>query len=380
MTVVHAVNEGLYRDLFALETFGLDLTVPVDQVAQRTCPAPQRFDADGKHPLPYVENWANNRVYPRTYGHQWPGMHEYRMTDRITDPQDGKEYLFFDPARWLRSVNGEMHSYLTCETACVAVHCAETTPDGAPHGNSIMPVRTLFANFNYCWKCLAETLRNQRSGPTCDLSDRARMLWSPLNGPLQPDMVPANSGSINVIWDCPRCGGHWFMAPSGPVRKMTGCPTCSANVSRPEVALWKLLQEVLPDCDVHLGYAIARGESDIALPDYKVIIEYDGIRHHASKAKAELRKDTETIHQGWTTIRVREDGLPPSSHPDVQGRDVTTDTAGRVERAMPRILKQLHDLGVPTPAEGTDFEELRRVLEPEIVREYESRQHATRRH
>jgi hypothetical protein len=376
MTIVADTAGQQWYDAYARECFGLEMRVPMSRQTERTLPADTRKDEEG-FALPYIDRWAYNSQYKR-YGHHWPGMHAYRLDDSFTD-ETGARCLFYDPRKW-DARNGEISAYLTCEDIPILTSCMNPKT-AAAHGQSIMPVRTIAANFHACWKCLDASLRRSRSG-TCASTEhpRATSFWSTLNGPLRPDMVPAKSGSINVIFDCPRCAAHWFMAPDGPNVNGTGCPVCSANVSKPQIALHRLLAAALPDERIALEHCVAgRSASDIAILSQRIAVEYDGTRFHRHADTGEHDKDSALANAGWRTIRVREELLGDATFPGTLTIHTRSTTYVR-EDVVPRVLAAFADLGV---AVHIDRRAVERGLTEEIKREihakYDSRCNASRR-
>src|SRR5699024_9211153 len=207
----------------------------------------------------------------------------------------------------------------TCEDTTVLVHCTKSDRRYGDHGYSVLPIRLVSANFGACWKCLDKTLQRSRSGSCADSeADGARSLWSEFNAPMRPDMVPAKSQDICVIFECPRCAGRWFISPDGPNVRGTGCPGCRSQVSNPQIAIALALSASLPDHHVEIERFVAGASaSDIVIPDLRIAVEYDGVRYHgnAESRGKEWRKDEALAHAGWKTVRVREQGLVPAAHP-----------------------------------------------------------------
>ena len=75
------------------------------------------------------------------------------------------------------------------------------------------------------------------------------------------------------------------------------------NPSKPEVMLREMVKEIYPDCEFQYGvfnYAL-----DVAIPDYKIAIEYDGWFHFDTEEHKEYHKmrQTRIEKEGWKFIR-----------------------------------------------------------------------------
>lgn len=80
------------------------------------------------------------------------------------------------------------------------------------------------------------------------------------------------------------------------------------NVSKPQKALYNLIIEFFKNAILEMPIKTSKTVfyADIAIPEYKIIIEYDGSYWHRDKEK-DLRRDLELAELGWTTIRFTKD-------------------------------------------------------------------------
>lgn len=302
----------LLIDVFARERFGISMSIEAYRNEMRTADAEPELDHDGS-PRPGMLRWIGlNTEFARASGHEWPGAYSYRA-DAIAG-----RLLVVEPRRW-SAINGPMSRYLTHEDSTVLIWCPKSDRRHGAHGYSVLPIRLTSANFGSCWKCLDEKLQRSRSGSCADSeADDARLRWSDLNDPMRPDMVPAKTGDICVIFECPRCAGRWFISPDGPNVRGTGCPGCGSSVSNPQIAIALALSISIPKHRVEIERFVAGASaSDIVIPDLRIAVEYDGSRYHGHRESQdkEWRKDEALARAGWRTIRVREHGLADAGHP-----------------------------------------------------------------
>jgi len=366
----------LLVDAFARERFGVFMAIDAYRNEIRTADAEPESGPDGSA-RPGIPRWIGlNTEFARASGHEWPGAYSYRA-DAIAGT-----FLVVEPRRW-SAINGPMSRYLTYEEHTVLIRCPKSDRRHGDHGYSVLPIRLVSANFNSCWKCLDEKLQRSRSGSCADSeADGARTLWSDLNYPMRPDMVPAKTKDICVIFECPRCTGRWFISPDGPNVRGTGCPGCRSSVSNPQIAIALALRAAIPGHRVEIERFVAGSSaSDIVIDDLRIAVEYDGVRYHghAGSRDKEWRKDEALSRAGWSTIRVREHGLADAGHPR------TISIASRYAKYgdLDAVAGVLDAIAVLAPGVGID----RRALSPEVSlrmrrevdEEYARRAYATSR-
>jgi hypothetical protein len=115
--------------------------------------------------------------------------------------------------------------------------------------------------------------------------------WHPTkNGDLTPSMISA--GANVKAWWLGICGHEWetytYNRKAGK-----GCPKCSHNTSRAEIAILEYIQELLPNIEVkHGDKKLLNGlQLDIYIPEKQFAIEFNGIYWHS-----EARGKTKTYH------------------------------------------------------------------------------------
>lgn len=138
--------------------------------------------------------------------------------------------------------------------------------------------------------------------------------WHPLkNTPLTPSNVVAG-GSKKVWWIC-KHGHEWQATIGSRVINGTGCPKCSLQTSRIEIAVYSELVALFNDVDWRekfSGY-----ECDIYLRNHNIGIEIDGVYWHSRKPAQELAKSAAFESAGIQLFRLREEGLPLLSERDI---------------------------------------------------------------
>lgn len=124
--------------------------------------------------------------------------------------------------------------------------------------------------------------------------------WHPTrNGALLPSMMSAGSSSIKVWW-LGDCKHEWSISAYN--RKIGhGCPKCSRNTSKAEIAILEYVQQLLPDIQVkHGDKKILNGlQLDIYIPEKQFAIEFNGVYWHS-----EGRGKNRTYHYDkWLACR-----------------------------------------------------------------------------
>ena len=138
--------------------------------------------------------------------------------------------------------------------------------------------------------------------------------WHPdKNAPLTPNDVIAG-GSKKVWWVC-RHGHEWKTTVGLRVNAGTGCPKCSLQTSRIEIAVYVELDVLFDGVDWRekiYGY-----ECDVYLRSDNIGIEIDGVYWHSRNPQKDLIKSAVFESEGIQLFRLREDGLPQLSKRDV---------------------------------------------------------------
>jgi hypothetical protein len=130
--------------------------------------------------------------------------------------------------------------------------------------------------------------------------------WHPTkNKKLTPYDVVAG-GHKKVWWKC-KHGHEWKADISNRIHRGTGCPYCTHQTSRIEIAIYTELSALFEN--VEWRKKIGGYEIDIYFPDYKIGIELDGYYWHKNKNHKDLQKDREILKLGIQLYRLREVGL-----------------------------------------------------------------------
>ncbi len=133
--------------------------------------------------------------------------------------------------------------------------------------------------------------------------------WHPdLNGELTAFDVKPRS-KRKVWWKCAR--GHEWNASIAPRSVGIGCPKCSTvGASEREIRLAHELAAAGFGVDHDHPPIPVSGRrpvrADIAIPDLRLAIEYDGAHYHRTGQQADIKQTQALIGAGWAVIRVRE--------------------------------------------------------------------------
>jgi very-short-patch-repair endonuclease len=333
-------------DTFAMDRFGLDMWFAPRAWTYGN--ADRNVEVNG-YPVQSYDRWIGAGHQTEKYWGRRPfAAHQYRITDQYKHPDEGMLGIL-GPHTWVVE-NGNPDLFLTSDPDLFIINCQVRTRDGNKHGPSIVPLRTFFQLDRRCWTCLhEENIRRPNTQSLDKDNPRLASQMSELNIGLRADMLKATSKS-DVIWECPTCTNRWIIPIFLRARQgRTNCPSCQTNVSRAEIEVWLALLKLLPATDVRHGESVTGvSASDIILPEYKVIVEYDGDLHSEDlKVESDLRKDSATYHLGWRTIRLRMTGLTDVTSPGTTC--IETPRSGKVGAVLPKLLGVLSDHGVVVP-------------------------------
>jgi len=130
--------------------------------------------------------------------------------------------------------------------------------------------------------------------------------WHPTkNGKRTPFQFTTGSGQ-KVWWQCSN-GHEWNTTIHSRVGQSSNCPLCSRQTSKPDLRIYAEAQLLFDG--VELRSRVHRYEVDVAIPDLKVAIEYDGAYFHRQKSVKDKNKNKQLEKHGWNLIRVREQPL-----------------------------------------------------------------------
>lgn len=165
---------------------------------------------------------------------------------------------------------------------------------------------------NACPFCLNRKLGDHNS--LAQLRPDIAKDWHPSkNKTLSPHNVIAG-GSKKVWWQCKH--GHEWQASIGiRVHSGTGCPKCSLQTSRIEIAIYSEIHALFSN--VSWQEKIEGYECDIFLRDKKIGIEIDGVYWHRRRPNADTRKSRLFEERSIQLFRLREEGLAPLSERDI---------------------------------------------------------------
>jgi len=113
-----------------------------------------------------------------------------------------------------------------------------------------------------------------------------------------------------VWWICEYNSNHtWVDRVANRTLLNRKCPICSKEftVSFPARVLYYYLKPYFEDCEIEYRF-LSKYTLDIYLPNYKIVIEYDGWYYHSSKEseKRENKKDKLLQDNNITIIRIKE--------------------------------------------------------------------------
>lgn len=159
--------------------------------------------------------------------------------------------------------------------------------------------------------------------------------WHPnKNTPLTPNDVVAG-GSKKVWWIC-KHGHEWKTTVGLRVNADSGCPKCSLQTSRIEIAVYSELDALFND--VNWREKISGYECDIYLRDNNIGVEVDGVYWHSPQPERELAKSVAFESEGIQLFRLREDGLPQLSDRDTSFKS-SEDEFLVISRLVSSLLK-----------------------------------------
>lgn len=138
--------------------------------------------------------------------------------------------------------------------------------------------------------------------------------WHPTkNKHLTPNDVIAG-GSARVWWIC-KHGHDWQTTVGLRVNAGTGCPKCTLQTSRIEIAVYAEIKALFTN--VSWREKFEKYECDIYLPDQKIGIEIDGVYWHRKRPEVDQVKQRLFEKMGIQLYRLREEGLSLISERDI---------------------------------------------------------------
>ena len=138
--------------------------------------------------------------------------------------------------------------------------------------------------------------------------------WHPIkNSPITPNDVIAG-GSKKVWWVC-KHNHEWKTTVGARVNNSTGCPKCSLQTSRIEIAIYSEVKALFDN--VLWQEKIDGYECDILIKDKSIGIEVDGVYWHNRRPEVDSIKQKLFENKGILLFRLREEGLPLLSERDI---------------------------------------------------------------
>ena len=168
--------------------------------------------------------------------------------------------------------------------------------------------RSVNLHENVCPICNNEKVSGKYNLVT-EFPDVAREWNYVKNGSLVPLNVSPKS-SKKVWWICKYNHTHvWADIIGNRTVLDRGCPICSRKftISFPSRAIYFYLKKAFDDCEMEYR-VLNKYITDICLPYYKIIIEYDGWYYHSSDSakKRESEKDKLLKENGYEVIRIKD--------------------------------------------------------------------------
>jgi very-short-patch-repair endonuclease len=112
-----------------------------------------------------------------------------------------------------------------------------------------------------------------------------------------------------VVWICSKNSNHtWVATPNSRTYSKTGCPHCSFQHSKAELAIFAAVKEKRPDAlNGKRGELKSKLlELDVFVPSLRKAIEYDGTYYHPVGQERDVRKNQQCIEAGISLLRVLE--------------------------------------------------------------------------
>lgn len=199
-----------------------------------------------------------------------------------------------------------------------AVHGDTYEYDSASFSGTMEKTRIMCATHGW----FAQTPNKHFSGQACPLCrDKTRNLGRTLTAAVfEARAASAHNNKYKYHQDyvsyhqkisvtCP-AHGLFHVAPSSHEWELTGCPRCANQRSRGEDEIAEFLRQ-FTDVVSRDRTIIAPRELDIVLPEYKLAVEYNGLRWHSDKfpgaKNRHLEKSVAASAAGYRLIHIFED-------------------------------------------------------------------------
>lgn len=128
----------------------------------------------------------------------------------------------------------------------------------------------------------------------------------------KPELQPheATYGSnLHVKWKCHFCGNEWTSTIKSRSRG-SNCRKCSQRkkITIPEFLLLHYLKKIFNN--IRHREIVNGHEVDLLIPDYRIVIEYDGAYYHKDRAQSDQEKSAVILGLGYEVVRIRSESLP----------------------------------------------------------------------
>lgn len=184
--------------------------------------------------------------------------------------------------------------------------------------------------------------------------------WHPTkNGTLTPNDIIAG-GSKKVWWVC-KHNHEWQATVGARVHSGHGCPNCSLQTSRIEIAVYSEIKALFKN--VSWREKIDKYECDILINDKNIGIEIDGIHWHKNRSQVEQNKQKAFEQKGIILFRLREEGLKLLSE-----RDVSFKWSDNTFPIISRLITQICKFAKLEDDERSTLEKY--VLENKLINEF----------
>jgi ssDNA-binding Zn-finger/Zn-ribbon topoisomerase 1 len=200
--------------------------------------------------------------------------------------------------------------------------------------------------------------------PECDEARRAIAKATPKPGrslaDLHPDIAtewhptlnaPITAADVNPgarkkrWWQCKAAGHVWAAPPYKRANRGDGCPDCSTiGVSARQLRLeYELAAAGLAVMHGHPPIPVPQRRpvrADIVAPALHLVVEYDGVRFHATLDSRDRSQTIALNAAGWTVLRVRE--LPLHG---LGGHEVFVTPIEPIKSVSVKVLRALANMG-----------------------------------
>jgi len=178
--------------------------------------------------------------------------------------------------------------------------------------------------------------------------DYAEMFASELNG-TTPDQVSRHNGK-SFFWKCPRCNSLFEGKVSDVVKDKRVCGECSNKIrSYPEYCLAYYLLQADPERQI--DYRLDGYKFDFYLPEFNLLIEYDGFPWHntESAVRNDVKKDKIAERNGKAIFRIRDKRMTVNPNLTAKLWLIDYDDGLTFLKHLDKKIKELTDIDINLP-------------------------------